>query len=245
MTQKTTLSRLQRLERITAQLKSDETVIVDDIAREVGVSPRTISRDIQILRDQGLPIDADRGRGGGVRLHWSWGIGRLNLTHTEAIDLLVSLAVTEQMKSPLFMANLSSVRRKLMASFSPSTKHKLNQLKKRILIGESASPFVLSAFAPPKTAVVKILHEAFLVAQTLHLRYRAENDRTTERVIEPHYLLLSYPVWYVLAWDHLRRDIRSFRCDRIVHAKLNGNPFRVRPLGDFQTAIDGVSAIQP
>jgi len=245
MPRKTTLSRIQRLERITAQLKSDETVIVDDIAREVGVSPRTISRDIQILRDQGLPIDADRGRGGGVRLHWSWGIGRLNLTHTEAIDLLVSLAVTEQMKSPLFMANLASVRRKLMASFSPSTKHKLNQLKKRILIGESASPFVLSAFNQPKTAIVKTLHEAFIITQALHVRYRAENGRTTERVIEPHYLLLSYPVWYVLAWDHLRQDIRSFRCDRIAQAKLDGGSFRLRPLGDFRTAIDGVSAIQP
>ena len=245
MAQKTTLSRLQRLEHITAQLKSDETVIVSDIAKDVGVSTRTISRDIQILRDQGLPIDADRGRGGGVRLHWSWGIGRLNLSHAEAIDLLISLAVAEQMKSPLLMANLATVRRKLMASFSPSTKHKLNQLKKRILIGESASPFVLSAFSPPKTAIVKTLHEAFLIAQSLHIRYRAENGRTTERVIEPHYLLLSYPVWYVLAWDHLRHDIRSFRCDRITQAKLDGRTFRLRSLGDFQTAIDGVAAIQP
>ena len=74
-----------------------------------------------------------------MRLDRHWGIGRVNLAYSEAVDLLVSLAVAEQMKSPLFMAHLGPIRRKLMASFSPATKHKVKGLKARILIGESAS----------------------------------------------------------------------------------------------------------
>lgn len=245
MTRTTTLSRIQRLDIITAQLKSDEAVIIRDVAKEVGVSMRTITRDIQILREQGLPIEADRGRGGGVRLHSHWGIGRLTLTYTEAIDLLVSLAVAEQMKSPLLMANLVTVRRKLMASFSPSMKHQLNKLKTRILIGESASPFVLSALSTPKAPVVETLHQAFLTTQTLHIHYCAETGATTDRVIEPHYLLLNYPIWYILAWDHLRSDVRTFRCDRITQATIEKNTFQVRSLDDFQTVMKSVNAIQP
>ena len=74
MKRASTIDRLQRLELITTRLKSHDSLIVADLAREFGVSVRTLTRDIQILRDQGLPVDADRGRGGGVRMHWSWGM---------------------------------------------------------------------------------------------------------------------------------------------------------------------------
>lgn len=239
------MGRLQRLEFITARLKADEALIIGDIAKEVGVSVRTLTRDMQILREQGLPIEADRGRGGGVRLHWSWGIGRVNLNYAEAVGLLVSLAVAEQMKSPLLMVNLGSVRRKLMASFSPSMKHKINQLKSRILIGESASPFVLSAFSAPSASAVGQLHQAFLVMHRMSIHYRAENGTKTKRTIEPHYLLLNYPVWYVLAWDHLRNEIRTFRCDRIESSSVLDEGFHLRQFTQFAKAMEGVNAIQP
>jgi len=239
------MGRLQRLELITARMKSDDSLVVGGLAKEFGVSVRTLTRDIQILRDQGLPIDADRGRGGGVRLHWSWGIGRVALNYTEAVDLLVSLAIAEQMKSPLLMANLGSVRRKLMASFSPSMKHKINSLKSRILIGESASPFVLSAFSVPNARVVERLHQAFLMMRRIHIHYRDAEGEKTERAIEPQYLLLSYPVWYALAWDDLRNEIRTFRCDRIERVRLLDEVFRLRPLTQFETAMEGIDAIQP
>lgn len=239
------MGRLQRLEFITARLKSDERLIVGDIADEVGISVRTLTRDIQILREQGLPIESDRGRGGGVRLHWSWGIGRVSLNYSEAVDLLVSLAVAEQLKSPLLMANLGSVRRKLMASFSPSMKHKINRLKSRVLIGDSASPFVLSAFSAPSAGVAERLHQAFLMMLGISIGYRAENGAKTEREIEPHYLLLSYPVWYVLAWDHLRDEVRTFRCDRIEHGHVLDDGFRLRPFNQFEAAMEGISAIRP
>ncbi len=236
---------MQRLDFITARLKADEHLIVSDIAKEAGVSMRTLTRDIQILREQGLPIEADRGRGGGIRLHWSWGIGRVTLSYSEAVDLLVSLAVAEQMKSPLLMANLGSVRRKLMASFSPSLKFKLGQLKTRILIGETASPRILAAFEKPVVKVVETLHQAFLMTRALDITYTAETGDTRQRRIEPHYLLLNYPVWYVLAWDYLRGDIRTFRCDRIANAELLETGFKVRSLDQFHSAMEGVTAIQP
>ncbi|MEM7070721.1 MAG: HTH domain-containing protein, partial [Pseudomonadota bacterium] len=55
MKRSTTLSRFQRLDLLTARLKTDEALIVRDLAAELGVSGRTLARDIELLRDRGLP----------------------------------------------------------------------------------------------------------------------------------------------------------------------------------------------
>ncbi len=79
----------------------------------------------------------------------------------------------------------------------------------------------------------------------IHIHYRDASGEKTERAIEPQYLLLSYPVWYALAWDDLRNEVRTFRCDRIEHARLLVEVFRPRPLTQFESAMEGIDAIQP
>ncbi|MCG8493138.1 MAG: WYL domain-containing protein [Sneathiellales bacterium] len=237
--------RLQRLDILSARLKADEPLIVRELAQEMGVSPRTLSRDIQILRERGYPIEADRGRGGGIRLHWSWGLGQLKLSYSEAIDLLISLAVMEQMKSPLLMANLQSVKTKLMASFSMEMKHSIGKINGRIRVTETASPFVQGTYLPPDEKVTKPLHQAFVLQRCFRICYKAETGEITDRAIEPHYLLFSYPIWYILAWDQLRQDVRTFRCDRILKGDILEETYRLRPFTDFEKAMEGVNAIRP
>jgi len=245
MPKSSTTERMKRLELISARLKSDEALTVTDLSDEFGVSSRTLSRDIQILRDQGLPIEADRGRGGGVRLHSSWGIGRVNFSYSEAIDLLVSLAVAEQMKSPFFMAELAPIRRKLLASFSPRLKNDISDIKSRIRVGEAASHMVLSAFSAPGQPVVEELHQAFVTRHLLEISYRSIEGRVTRRTIEPHYLLLHSPVWYVLAFDRLRGAIRTFRCDRIEAATLLEARFTVIGIDQFDATLKNLDVIGP
>ncbi|WP_370979431.1 helix-turn-helix transcriptional regulator [Agaribacterium sp. ZY112] len=243
MKRSSTTSRIERLDILTARLKSDGPTTIGGLAKEVGVSVRTLNRDIQLLKDQGLPIETDAGRGGGVRLDRHWGVGRINLNYSEAVDLLISLAVAEQMNSAIFMAHLTSVRHKLMASFSPTMKHKVSSLKARILISGSASQFMLEEFTSPKKNIVENIHQAFLMHTPIEINYQTLNGDRTKRIIEPHYLLLSYPIWYVIAWDHLRNAARTFRCDRVKHVKLVNDVFTPRPISDFKSSLDGVSAI--
>jgi len=239
MARSSALHRLERLDQLAARLKSEEAMSVAALAEEFGVSPRTLSRDIALLRDRGLPVDADRGRGGGVRLHRLWGIGRIALSPGEAVDLLVSLAVAEQVKSPLLMANLAPVRRKLIASFSPESRHRIARLRARILIGPVVSASVLTRYAPPEPKVVEALHLTFLMRRAARIRYRSDRGETTTRVIEPHYLMLNFPVWYVLAWDRLRGGIRTFRCDRTEAAEALEEGFSLRPEAEFRAALAG------
>lgn len=227
------------MELLAVQLKQEELCTVKDLADQHGVSERTIARDLVLMREQGLPIDADRGRGGGVRLDRNWGVGRMNLTYPEAVDLLISIEVAEQMNSPMFLAGLGSVRRQLVASFSPEKRHKVKRLKSRILIGVTASTYVQTTITAPPKRVVQALHQAFIDQKTLGIRYQREDGETSKRQIEPHYLLLNYPVWYVIAFDHLRDTPRTFRCDRIQTAEMTETPFRLLPKDEFQLSLDG------
>ncbi len=243
MTRTSTLSRLERLDILKSRLKSGEALTVSDIANELGISIRTVSRDIEILREQGVPVEADRGRGGGIRLRMDWGVGRINFNYAEAVDLMITLAIAQQMKSPLFMASLDSIRRKLDSSFPPLMKSKVKNLKHRILIASSASVDVLSGFSVPEKAISEKLHQAFLMQQSITIGYKAKNGDVTKRKIEPHYLLLSYPVWYVLSWDELRSDYRTFRCDRMLKIYDVGHEFKLRPISQFKKTVEGIEVI--
>ncbi|MDF1769735.1 WYL domain-containing protein [Maricaulis sp.] len=231
------IDRICRLELLAAQLRQDEMCTVKDLASELGVSARTVSRDLLVMREQGLPIDADRGRGGGVRLDRNWGVGRLNLAYGDAVDLLISIDVAEKMGSPLFLANLASVRRQLIASFSPEKRARVKRLKSRILIGGTASTFVQAGIAMPAKPIVQALHQAFIDQESLDIHYQREDGARSERRIEPHYLLLKYPVWYVIAFDRLRDAPRIFRCDRMSSARRAGTPFRLLPKAFFEPSL--------
>lgn len=231
--------RLRRLELLAAHLKQEGFCTIKELALSHDVSARTIARDLQLMRDQGLPIDADRGRGGGVRLDRHWGIGRLNLSYPEAVDLLISISVAEQMKSPIFLANLASIRRQLIASFSAEKRDRVDRLKSRILIGETASTFVQGTVVSTNGKAIQTLHQGFLDQTNLTIRYAAEESKVTTREIEAHYLLLNYPIWYVLAVDHLRGALRTFRCDRILSAELTSTRFQVLPRSSFAQPLAG------
>jgi predicted DNA-binding transcriptional regulator YafY len=234
-----TLSRLERLDRLEHWLKSDQHLVLRDAAEALGVSLRTINRDVDLLRDRGLPIEADRGRGGGVRLDRNWGVGRLNLSYPEAVDLLISISVAEQMGSPLFLANLAATRRQLIASFSSDKRKRVDGLKSRILIGATAATQLQGTVTTANPRDIKRLHQGFLDQRHVTLTYQGATGEITQREIEPHYLLLNYPVWYVLAQDHLRQDLRTFRCDRIRKVTMEETRFRLRPLPQFDALIEG------
>lgn len=87
----------------------------------------------------------------------------------------------------------------------------------------------MQAHESPGALVTSILLEAFWKCRLVSIRYRDREGDLTERVIEAQCLYYNVPVWYVLAWDHLRSDVRFFRIDRIEHVSALGIQFHLRP----------------
>lgn len=215
MGRRATSSQLRRLEELKALLKAREHATAADLSAELGVSLRTLNRDLATLRDNGVPIESDRGRGGGLRLQRSWSLGRLHLSPEEAIDLLLSVAIAERMNSPLLLQQLAPIKRKIVAAFSEGYQGKIRALRKRILVGAPASAQVLASFSPPARKPLAGIADAFFNMKCIAIDYVDQNGIVTSRNVEPQFLYLNVPVWYLLAWDRLRGGVRHFRIDRI------------------------------
>jgi predicted DNA-binding transcriptional regulator YafY len=227
MTRRATGSRVERLEELKGLLKARDHSTAEGLAAELGISRRTLHRDLAILRDSGVPIEAERGRGGGMRLHPNWALGRIYFSTAEAIDLLLSIAIAEQVNSPVLLRHLAGIRRKIVAAFGETHQTRIRSLRKRILLGPPASDRVVasSRAAPPRPLAG--LAEAFLNERCAVIEYVDRNGATTSREIEPQFLYLSMPIWYLLAWDRLRGAVRHFRADRIRSVTTLQTTFRL------------------
>lgn len=241
MARRTDADRLQRLELLTALLRAGEITTVGELAAELGVSQRTVSRDIGLLRARDLPIDADRGRGGGLRLHRNWSVGNVHLNYREAIDVLLGLAIAERLGTTLFLEQARSVRLKLAATFPAGQRDKIRLLRKRVFIGTPASEMVMSGFRGEFRCDLGQILEAFFDMKLLEIWYEDQQGARTQRRVEPQYLYLNWPVWYLLAWDHLRQDVRFFRLDRIRKVLPIGATFRMREEGLFRPAMEAIA----
>lgn len=228
--------RAERLEALRSLLGQYDVTTADQLSADLGVSVRTVQRDLAALRDRGLPIDGERGRGGGVRLEPGWSLGRVHLNESEALGLLLSLSIAEKIKSPLLLGDVRSITRKVASAFAPAQARRIRTLLSRILVGEPASNVVMQAYESPSAQVTSILLEAFWKRRLVSIRYRDREDNLTERVVEAQCLYYNVPVWYVLAWDHLRNDVRFFRIDRIEHVSMLSTQFQLRPARIFMTA---------
>lgn len=225
-----------RLDALKGLLAERDATTAGELAAELGVSVRTLHRDLATLRDLGTPIDGDRGRGGGIRLERGWSLGRVHLNESEAMGLLLSLTIAEKIGSPLLLDDLRSITRKVRVAFAPAQARRILGLRRRILVGESASAQVLASYHPPPPHITRPLLDAFLHQRLIRITYLNRNGATTDRDIETQYLYYNLPVWYALAWDHLRDDVRSFRIDRIRNLRSLPATFRLRRADAFRAA---------
>ncbi|WP_241759365.1 helix-turn-helix transcriptional regulator [Pyxidicoccus parkwayensis] len=168
------------------------------------------------------------------------GLGRVQLDAREVIDLLLALALAEQLGSPLMLSTVKGLRQKLSASFPPEERSRVSGLRRRILVGPSTRN-VTATWKAPRAAVLRPIQESFFEQRALELTYRA-NDVSTVRVVEPHYLLLSWPAWFLLVWDHLRGAVRMLRVDRIESARITESTFRVRSSESMLATLGDVFA---
>ena len=189
-------SRVLRLDSLRVLLADRDVTTAGDLAADLGVSLRTVQRDLVALRDLGMPIESDRGRGGGIRLERGWSLGRVHLSESEALGMLLSLTIAEKIGSPLLLDELRSIQRKVSAAFAPAQSRRIRALRRRVLVGGPASDRVLTSYNPPKASVTQGLMQAFLYQHVASIRYQDQFGTVTDREIETQYLYYNMYLYY-------------------------------------------------
>lgn len=203
-----------RLFALAEALRARRTgVTAQELADRFGVTLRTIYRDLEALQDAGMPIRADRGRGGGYALDKTYQLPPVNFTAREAA-LLVALArlATEQRLIP-FPAAIERAADKVKSALSTSAQRELLQLVGELqLIGVPALPVPLTI----QTAV----ETAWFESRALRIVYAKANGHASPRLVRIRNLVFDRQVTLLNCVDLETGNDRQFRLDRIQQAQV-------------------------
>ncbi len=227
------MSRVNRVFVLLDFLRAHEATSVANIARELGVSRRTILRDLASLRDQGWPIRADPGPGGGVVLDRDRGLSAVHLSSDEIASLWLAAQLSASASPLPWGAAARSALDKAFASLPHARARPLRQLVKRVLVGRPATARIREELGRAPPGLVDAFERAFTQQVCLAFHYIDRKNNATYRTVEPHGLLVEPPAWYVLARDTATGAARMFRMDRIRSA-------RVLPQRGFVPDFDGL-----
>ncbi len=180
-----------------------------ELAERLAVSPRTIRRDIDRLRDLGYPVEATLGATGGYRLVAGAAMPPLLLDDEEAVAIAVGLRAGAG--HAIEGVEEASVRAlaKLEQVLPARLRHRVSTLQNATIPltrgdGATVAPSTLTALAGAVTA-----------RERLRFGYRAGDGAETKRLVEPDRLVSTGHRWYLVAYDLGREDWRTFRVDRV------------------------------
>ncbi len=212
--------RADRLAELLDRLRRTETTTVAQLAEDLGVSPRTVYRDVAALRHRGHAIQADPGPGGGVRFDGTRGVTTVHLTLAEVVTLWLSARLSQGASDLPWSGAADSALAKLLASLPHTKGRELRALCRRVVVGPPSSTGVSASAGRPPPELLRLFEHAFSVGVALGFAYADRMGQQSQRRMEPHGLLVRSPVWYVLARDVDKAEPRMFRMDRISRPRL-------------------------
>ncbi|MEV8553628.1 WYL domain-containing protein [Streptomyces glaucescens] len=201
--------RAARLIKMVLLLQSRPSMTAAELARELEVSERTVTRDAQALSEAGVPVYADRGRAGGYRLIGGYRTRLTGLHRSEAEALFLS-GVPGALREMGLEDAASAARLKVSAALLPSLRDAPRTAAQRFHLDapgwfkELRTPELLPAVA-----------EAVWDDRRVTARYR-RGEAEVERRLEPYGLVLKAGVWYLCARVADAGAFRTYRIDRFT-----------------------------
>jgi predicted DNA-binding transcriptional regulator YafY len=199
----------------------------EDLADELGVSMRTVWRDLDRLRDRGFEISTMSGPGGGIHLEPTSVLVTSQLDGDEVVALILSVAMAQAIPWMPFASGASAALAKIEASLPRQRAGEVQALMMRILVGPPARE--KRGVGRPSPLLARLFELAFRDQRLLAFEYRDREGVGSRRIVEPHGLLVRAPLWYVIAWDTAIDEPRLFRADRIRSPHVRAETFLPRP----------------
>jgi len=211
---------LERMLRIHQALQSGKFPNASTLAREIEVATKTIHRDIEFMRDRlNLPIEFDPRRNG---YHYTEEVGafpNIQITEGELFALIVAEKALQQYRGTNFEKPLLSAIRKMEQSLPDTISLNLADIEQTISFRTRAEPIL-------NLEIFDVLAKAVSHRQQLELAYRKPGERQPEkRLIDPYHLANINGEWFLFAYDHTRKDIRTFVPARIQSVQPTGKTF--------------------
>ena len=219
------LSSSTRLLRLLSLLQTRAHWMGPDLAERLEVHPRTLRRDIDRLRQLGYPVQASSGVAGGYAFRAGQALPPLLLDDEEALAVSIALRTATAgavggIEEPALRALV-----KLEQAMPARLRKRVNALRSAILPLTHTGPVV-------EASVLATLALACRDQLRMEFRYEDGQGRSAQRSVEPQGVVHTGQRWYLVAWDRVRNDWRTFRIDRIVGDPQVGTHFAPRASPD-------------
>lgn len=195
-----------------------------ELAGRLGVTERTVRRDVERLRDLGYRIESTPGAAGGYRLEAGSAVPPLLLTDEEAVAMAIGLRVAASQRLVSGPETTITALAKLEQVLPAPLRRRVNAL------AETVQPAGINAGAAVSSEVLGELALACRDHERVRFTYTAASGEVTKRRVEPHALAPADRHWYLLCWDVEKDDWRTFRVDRLDGVEHTRVLFEPRPL---------------
>ena len=201
----------------------------EELARQLQVSPRTLRRDVDRLRELGYPIQARRGVAGGYQLAAGTALPPLVVDDEEAVALALGLQAAAQ-------GAVEGIAESSVRALAKVVQVMPARLRRRVqALGAMTVPASWEAVggAASQTVDPEVLTTLALAcrdAERVRFSYTAADGQQTGRHVEPHRLVQLGRRWYLAGYDLDRNGWRSYRLDRLAGPRGTGARFRPREL---------------
>jgi proteasome accessory factor B len=211
---------LQRMLHIHETLQRGKYPNAAQLAAQLEVSRKSVYRDIEFMRDRlRLPVSFDPARSGFYYTETVSAFPTLQITEGELLALVVAEKALQQYRGTSFEKPLLSALKKMSQALPETISLNLSDAEQAISFRTRAEPVL-------ELGVLDQLAKATAARQQLKLTYRKPGQSKTEaRLIDPYHLANINGEWFLFAYDHLRKDIRTFVPSRIKSLETTGRTF--------------------
>jgi predicted DNA-binding transcriptional regulator YafY len=187
-----------------------------ELTERLGVSSRTLRRDVDRLRSLGYPVDATPGASGGYRLAAGSHLPPLLLDDEEAVAIAVGLRAAAG-------ASIEGMEDTAVRALAKLEQVLPDRLRRRVHAVHSNVVSLQWSGGPSVDAdALAVLALGCRDNEQVRFEYRRRDGEEASRLVEPHQLVSAGHRWYLVAWDVRRADWRTFRLDRLDRARLAG-----------------------
>jgi predicted DNA-binding transcriptional regulator YafY len=211
---------IMRVLTVLEILQARDHVTGTELAERLEVDLRTVQRYIVRLKDLSIPIESTRGVGGSYRLRPGFRLPPLMFTDEEAFAISLGLRALRQLGLAAFAPATEGAMAKLERVLPEVLRESIQTMEEVVAI--EPGPWVVSTSAD---SVIRVA-SAIRTCRRVRFDYRSHGDVGSRREIKPYAVLHADGRWYLIGYCMSRKELRTFRLDRVTELEMRAKTFR-------------------